>query len=53
VGKVGYGWGYGPFLRYVNRQLPDLYPVVKKSDDQFTELMAEYGGSRVPKWTDD
>ena len=53
VGAVSYGWGYGPFLRYVNRQLPELYPVVKKLDDRLTELMAEYGGSRVPKWTDD
>ncbi len=52
VGEISYGWGYGPFLRYVNRQLPDLYPAVKELDDRLTELMATHGGSRVPKWTE-
>ena len=50
VGDVTYGWGYGPFLKYVNQQKPELYSVTKKLDERLSELLATYGGSRVPKW---
>jgi len=51
LGGVTYGWGYGPFLKYVNQQLPDLSPKVKQLDDRLTELVGQFGGSRTPNWT--
>jgi N-acetylglucosamine-6-sulfatase len=52
IGSVDYGWGYGTILRYIQRQLPEVWPTVRKLDQRLTEELEKTGGSRVPKWTD-
>lgn len=51
LGSVNYGWSYGDFLTYVKRQLPKVYPIVKKLDEELTKELALLKGSRIPRWT--
>ncbi len=52
LGEVSFGWGYGPFLKFVKAQKPNLYPKVEKLDKRLTELLSDSGGSRNPNWVD-
>lgn len=52
LGGVVYGQGYGGLLRYAEQQAPEVYPIAREMDDRLTELLAEAGGSRQPKWVE-
>ena len=50
LGNISYGYDYGSFLQHVQRQNPDLWPLVKQLDQRLTDLFTEKGGSRTPYW---
>ena len=51
LGDVVYGQGYGNFVKYAVRQLPDLAPTIKKLDNRINELLEQTDGQRRPIWT--
>jgi len=51
LGHITYGRDYGSFLRHVERQDPQKWPLVQRLDDQLSTLVEEAGGSRSPDWS--
>ena len=50
LGAVDYGWHYGTILRWVERQLPDIWPTVQALDARLTREVENLDGSRIPRW---
>ena len=52
LGSIVYGYDYGTFLKHVERQEPELYPLVSGLDQQLTDLLHKTQGKRQPSWKD-
>jgi len=50
LGHIDFGQQYGSFLRHVQRQEPELWPIVQTLDRQLSELVEEAGGKRQATW---
>ena len=50
VGDVKYGHAYGPFLRHLGQQNPELHNIALALDDSLTAHLHRAGGERNPTW---